>query len=238
MATPNPSQSLSLMDYTDTNSLQKGIGSGAAGVYKQGSDLLTTGKQTTEQGTAAFAPLISHFMKILKGDASEIDQEIQPEVSGVKDSYQAARDSITRSTPRGGGLASSLAANKTGEASQIANIRASARKDASGGLAQIGQQLLGAGLNEQSLGINAEGGALKDFGGLLQAAMKQDEDSSSFWGKIGGTIGAVAGSILFPPAAPALLGGAVGLWGAGGGGGKSAGASSGQGAGDWNPEMG
>lgn len=199
-----------LMDYTNTSSLQSGIGTAA-------SDLVTSGQQTKNQGLNTFQPLISHFMKILSGDSTAIDAELAPEISGTKDSYQAARDAVTNFTPRGGGLASSMSANRTSEASDISKIKSTARTSAATSLAGIGQSLLTTGAQEEGAGI-------QDFGKLLDAAMKQDENSASLWGKIGGTIGAVVGSVLFPPAAPALLGGAVAAWGggSGGGGGSSA----------------
>ena len=189
---------LSLYDFSDTGNLQQGIGKGATGLFNQGAGV-------SGEAMASLTPVLQRLKSIVSGNASEIDAEAAPEVSGVRNAYQAARDSITNFTPRGGGLTSSIAANRTGEASDISKVRSSVRSQAGAQLEGLGAQMLQTGGQEEQAGLG-------QFGQLLQAAMKQDEQSSSFWGKIGGTIGAVAGSILFPPAAPALLGGAVKGW--------------------------
>jgi hypothetical protein len=201
-----------LLDYTNTESLQKGLGKESGDLLSAGSTLLDKGGRATDSGINALMPLISHFAKIVSGSASDIDAEAASEVGGVKSAYQSARDNITNFTPRGGGLSSSLAASRTAEAGDVAKVRSSVRKDAESGLAQVSQILSSLGLSEQQLGVNTKGAGIQGMGKLLDIALKQDEDSSSLWGKIGGTIGAVAGSFLFPPAAPELLGGAASLW--------------------------
>lgn len=190
-----PTNNLSLMDYTDTGSLQKGIGQGASTLFGQGSDTVASGKKKTDTGFDTFAPLISRFMKIVTGDASEIDAASAPEISGTKDSYQAARDAVTNFTPRGGGLSSAMSANRTQEASDISKIRASVRSNADTSLAEIGKALMMSGISEQQIGLGVESASLGDFAKLLDAAIKQDENSSSFWGSIGGVIGKLLGGL-------------------------------------------
>ncbi len=177
-ATPN----LSLLDFSDPGSLQSGIGKATSSQLSQGSDL-------TSSGLAAFAPIISRLQKIVSGDASEIDQEAAPEISGVKSSYQSARDAITNFTPRGGWLASSMAANRTGEASDIAKVRASVRSGAQSDLEKIAGGLLSTGTNEQT-------SAIGNFGNLLSAGMQQQQSNRSFWGSIGSAAAGIAMAFL------------------------------------------
>lgn len=180
------------IDYTDPDSIAKGVGAGAQALDQRGQTLSATGMD-------ALSPVLGQLMKLFSGDENAIGDATRPQVKGVLDQYDAARRSIAQFAPRGGGRETALATSRFSEASDIGNIRSNAVTSATQQLSTIGASLLNAGENEQTQ-------SLSSLMGLLQNAQQDKSNSAALWSQIGIHAGKLAAAWFTGGASVAVVG--------------------------------
>lgn len=122
----------------------------AARATTQGAaDLTTLGRTLSGSGQAATAPVLKLLQALVSGDPAALQAVTQPQRARVLDQYDTARQAITRTAPRGGGNAGTMAQSYLDQGRDLATTTNTARNSALGDLAQIGSQQTAAG--EQAL---------------------------------------------------------------------------------------
>jgi hypothetical protein len=152
--------------------------------------LSQTGQQLGAQGAGALAPTLAYWMNLLSGNPADLLAATQPERTRILDQYDTARATLTRETPRGGGLATAMGAMETKKASDLANLTSQVRPQAAQALGTLGGQLTGAGLQAQEQAAYAMAQVL---GPLLS---QETQDKESIWRTFGGIAEMIAPFVL------------------------------------------
>jgi hypothetical protein len=182
----------------------KGVSDAAGGLDEEAQQLLKgnvermrgEGTQLRQQGAEALSPVLEYFKQLMGGDPAAMAQATAPERGKVIDQYDAARQSIARFAPRGGGSGSAIAGSYVQQAQQLGDITSRAREGATAGLAQLGPQL-------QALGLNADQVASMDLNTLIQSVLSGEQldvtkrgQTFGMWGDIGTGVGSLLGQWL------------------------------------------
>lgn len=122
------------------------------------------GTELSGIGADTLAPVLQYFQSLIGGDPQALLQATRPERSRVMDQYDAARLAVSQSSPRGGGTNAVLAQSRFAEASDVANLTATARRDATTQAANLGTTLTG-------LGLSADQLASQDLGTVLNGLL-------------------------------------------------------------------
>jgi hypothetical protein len=154
----------------------------AKGVQQAAKDLGTQGKQLTDTGQAALAPVLKYFSALLSGNPADIMAATAPDRARVIDQYDAARKTAAQFAPRGGGQASGNLSLKAREASDLAMQPAAARANAANAMGAIGQNLTQAGMTAEEQAINQLSQVL---GPLLRQEGMDQQSQSSTWESLG-----------------------------------------------------
>lgn len=152
--------------------------------------LSQTGQQLGAQGAGALAPTLAYWMNLLSGNPADLLAATQPERTRILDQYDTARATLTRETPRGGGLATAMGTMETKKASDLATLTSQARPQAAQQLGQLGTQLTGAGIQAQEQAAYAMAQVL---GPLLN---QESQDKESIWRTFAGVAEMVAPFVL------------------------------------------
>lgn len=123
-----------------------------------------TGKELSGMSRETLQPILDYFQSLVGGDENALLAATRPERSRVIDQYDTARKTISEFGPRGGGTNSAVADSFFGQADELSNITALARRDAVGQSAQIGTAL-------QGLGLTAEQMASGDLTSIINAIL-------------------------------------------------------------------
>lgn len=165
-------------------------------LQKQAGQASQEGATSSAQGSEALAPAMEYLKSILSADPQAVLAATQPERGRVIDQYDAARKAVENFGPRGGGTTSALASSRFQQASSLADITSSERKNAVASEAELGTQL-------KSLGLTAEGLASSDINSIINAVLnKQYLDvqkrgqTAGLLGSVGETAGSILGAVL------------------------------------------
>jgi hypothetical protein len=139
-----------------------------------------TGQQLGAQGAGALAPTLAYWMNLLSGNPADLLAATQPERTRVLDQYDTARATLTRETPRGGGLATAMGALEARKASDLANLTAQVRPTAARELGILGGQLTGAGIQAQEQASYAMAQVLQPL--LQQETIDRESIRNTFAG--------------------------------------------------------
>lgn len=172
-----------------------------AALQKQADVTGAEGQQSNAMGSDALAPVMKYLQSILSGNPSDVLAATQPERGRVIDQYDTARKAVAEFGPRGGGTTSTAAQSRFDQASSLADITSSARRDAVATEGQLGLQL-------KQLGLTAEQLKSADLNSIINAVLnKQYLDvqkrgqTAGLLGDIGSAAGSVIGAILTRKAA-------------------------------------
>lgn len=180
------------VQWTDPGDVLNFMGSESRALSGQGQDILG-------QGQRMLQPVLQQLMLLLGGDPEAINQAIQPEVAGVVSQYDAAKRAISEFTPRGGGQASAISNMRAGQARDIGMLKATARREATGQLAELG-------LGQERIGGSLAQTGLQGLSSVLQGSVQEAQNKRAFWSDLGMGIGSIAAMIFAPQLAPWLAG--------------------------------
>ena len=124
------------------------------------------GAELSGLGSEALRPVLQYFKSIIGGDPNALMEATRPERSRVIDQYDTARKNISEFGARGGGTNSVVAQSRFDEADTLANLTATARREAVGQAGNLGATLEG-------LGLSADQLASADLNTVIQAILSQ-----------------------------------------------------------------
>ena len=153
--------------------------------------LSASGDKSTNTGMDALAPVLKYLNGLMSGNPADTLSATAPERASVLSQYDTARQAITKSSPRGGGLALASTELNTKQAGDLAALPAKARTDAASAESQLGTTLTGQ-------GIQAQSAAGSDLATAVQAANTQAAQQAQSNSAAGAGIGSlIADAIPF-----------------------------------------
>lgn len=141
------------------------------------------------QGADVLGPALKYLKAASGGDRQALLQATMPERRRVMDQYDAAKKSVAEFAPRGGGQAGAFAALNASQASDLAEVGATARRDAI-------DRSAGVGLNLKSLGLNAEQGAANNINSLIQTYLTQAQQKGASASSLGEGLASLIAMVL------------------------------------------
>jgi hypothetical protein len=161
-------------------------------LQKQAGSAQAEGEASSAMGNEALAPALKYLSSLLGSDPQALLAATQPERGRVIDQYDAARKAVENFNPRGGGATSALASSRFQQASSLADITSSARRNAVASEAELGTSL-------KSLGLDAQKLASSDINDVINAVLGQQKLNVEKRGQnaqLAGGLGEAAGSII------------------------------------------
>ena len=146
-------------------------------------------KTLGKQGQDLLGPATDYLKALISGDRQALLGATMPERRRVIDQYSTAKKTIGEFAPRGGGQAAAMTKLEAGKASDLAEIGAGARSKAV-------TTSLGAGLQEQGLGLGALGISGQDLGSLIYALSAKEQRGQGTAAALGQALGTIAGMIF------------------------------------------
>ncbi len=116
-------------------------------MVEQAGSLNQIGSNFLGKGEQALQGVEGYYSPLLRGDRAAIDQSLSPEIAGITDVYRGANKNLDRSGIRGPQRDVASAELNRDRAGQLALLRPQARAGAAAGMAGLGTNYLGTGLD-------------------------------------------------------------------------------------------
>lgn len=151
--------------------------------------LTAEGQSLSGQGADVLGPALKYLKDVSGGDRQAVLAATMPERRRVMDQYDAAKKSISEFSPRGGGQASAYATLNASQASDLAEVGATARRE---GI----DRAAGIGLNLKGLGLNAEQGAAANLNAIIQTYLTQAQQKGASAASLGEGLASLIATVL------------------------------------------
>lgn len=129
----------------------------SAGLNTTGADLLTRGGATVASGQRDLSQSSDYYRTLLGGSRAAANAALAPETASITSLYRGAEKNLGRTPMSGGARELAAAELNRDRVGKLALLRPTARANAAGALTQIGFGRLGAGQQDESAGIGAQG---------------------------------------------------------------------------------
>lgn len=201
-----------------TIDVEKLLGGDLDKARQRATDNSLLAKNLTAKGDDALSGTLSYYRNLLSGNPAAVMSATAPDRGRVIDQYDGARKAMATFGPRGGGQTAAAGQSQVSEAQDLSEILQTARDKGAAGSAQVGGQLLGAGMQANSLAgqdLNSVINSVLSSAGLQ---MQQNQQQQAQGAAQGEAMGQLIGLLLTKRGGASMGagGGGIGTAGIGG----------------------
>ncbi len=151
-------------------------------------------QQLFDLSLPGFKTATDHYTKLASGDPNAIFTAVAPSVQGVKGQFDAAKQNIQDTMPRGGAKDLALEEASVSQAGTVGNIINTGYEGSFAALANLAGKGMGLSVNEVANAIGAFGGASNTLGNVAQQQQAAKSSSLGFIGSLLGSGAEMAGA--------------------------------------------